>query len=176
MTIALIAAAVIVAAIVIILIIAAMKPDHFSVARTARINAPPEQIFPLINDLKAFLKWSPFEKDPNMKRTFTGPEFGPGQVYVFDGNRNVGAGDVAIIDATPNSRVGMKLKMTRPMACNNDITFTLSPNGGATDLTWAMGGPQPYMAKVMSTVINCDKMVGKMFGEGFDKLKTLVEK
>ena len=94
MTIALIIAAVIVlAAIVIVLIIAAMKPSHFSVARTARINAPPEQIFPLINDLKAFLKWSPFEKDPNMKRTFTGPEFGPGQVYVFDGNRNVGAGD-----------------------------------------------------------------------------------
>ena len=176
MTIALIIAAVVVAAIIVVLIIAAMKPDHFSVQRTARINAPAEQIFPLINDLKEMLKWSPFEKDPNVKRTFTGPAFGPGQVYVFDGNRNVGAGDVAIVDATPNIRVGMKLKMTRPMACNNDIAFTLSPNGSVTDVTWAMSGPQPYMAKVMGTVINCDKMVGKMFGEGFDKLKAIVEK
>jgi hypothetical protein len=176
MTAALVIAALVVVAIVIVLIIAAMKPDYFSVSRTTRINATPEQIFPLINDLKAFLKWSPFEKDPNVKRTFTGPDYGSGQVYVFNGNRNVGAGDVAILDATPNSRVGMKLKMTRPFACNNDIAFTLSPNGNATDVTWAMSGPQPYMAKVMSTVVNCDKMVGKMFGEGFNKLKALVEK
>ena len=175
MTIALIIGGIIVAAIIIVLIIAAMKPDHFSIQRTARINAPADQIFPHINDLKAMLKWSPFEKDPNVKRTFTGPEHGPGQVYVFDGNRNVGAGDVAIVDATPNSRVGMKLKMTRPMACNNDIAFTLSPNGSATDVTWKMDGPQPFMAKVMGTVINCDKMVGKMFDEGFGKLKAIVE-
>ena len=39
-----------------------------------------------------------------------------------------------------------------------------------------MDGPQPFMAKVMGTVINCDKMVGKMFDEGFGKLKAIVEK
>jgi uncharacterized protein YndB with AHSA1/START domain len=176
MTIALIIGGIVVAAIAVILIIAAMKPSHFSVARTARINAPPEKIFPAINNLKAMLDWSPFEKDPNVKRTFTGPESGPGQVYVFDGNRNVGAGDVSITDSTPNANIAMKLNMSRPFECHNDIMFTLQPAGGGTDLTWAMSGPQPYMAKVMSTVINCDNMVGKMFGEGFDKLKAIVEK
>jgi hypothetical protein len=95
---------------------------------------------------------------------------------VFDGNRNVGAGDVSITGSTPNANIAMKLNMSRPFECHNDIMFTLQPAGGGTDLTWAMSGPQPYMAKVMSTVINCDKMVGKMFGEGFDKLKAIVEK
>ena len=31
------------------------------------------------------------------------------------------------------------------------------------------------MAKVMSTVIDCDKMVGGMFEEGLAKLKALAE-
>ncbi len=176
MTIALIIGGIVIAAVVIILVIAATRPDSFSIQRTARINAPADRIFPLINDLKAFMTWSPFEKDPAMKRTFTGPESGPGQVYVFDGNRNAGAGNVSILDATPNASVAMKLKMTRPFACNNDAAFTLSPNGNATDVTWKMSGPQPFMAKVMSTVVNCDRMIGKSFEEGFDKLKALVEK
>lgn len=159
-----------------ILIYAAMKPDSFAVQRTARINAPAEQIFPLINDLKRFTTWSPFEKDPAMKRTFTGAETGRGQVYAFDGNRNVGAGDVSIVDTVQNQKIAMRLRMTRPFACDNSVVFTLQPSGSATDVTWAMSGEQPYMAKLMSTFINCDKVVGGQFEQGFGKLKALVER
>ena len=166
----------VVVAIAAILIYAATKPDTFAVQRTARINAPADKIFPLINDLRNMTTWSPFEKDPDMKRTFSGAEAGPGQVYAFDGNRNVGAGDVSVVDAVPNSKVAMRLRMTRPFACDNSVVFTLAPNGSSTDVTWAMSGKQPYMAKLMSTFINCDKMVGSQFEQGFSKLKTLVER
>ena len=37
--------------IVAVLIIAATRPDTFRVQRSIRIQAPPEKIFPLINDL-----------------------------------------------------------------------------------------------------------------------------
>ena len=69
----------------------------------------------------------------------------------------------------------MRLRMTRPFGCDNRVQFTFVPSGGATDVTWAMSGPQPYMAKLMSTFINCDKMVGRQFEQGFAKLKTIVE-
>jgi hypothetical protein len=77
-TIVLIAVAVVLAA---ALAYAASKPDTFSVQRSVMIDAPPERIFPLIDDLHAQSAWLPFEKDPNMKRTHSGPARGPGALY-----------------------------------------------------------------------------------------------
>lgn len=168
-------AVVIAVAVVAVLVYAATKPDKFGVQRAASIGAPPEKIFPLIDDLHAHTSWSPFEKDPNMKRTHSGAARGKGAVYEWEGNRQVGAGRIAIIDSTP-SKVTMALDMLKPFEAHNVVEFTLEPKGGSTNVTWAMRGRQPYMAKLMSTFINCDKMVGSQFEEGLGKLKALAEK
>jgi hypothetical protein len=56
---------------------AAMRPDSFRVQRSAQIKAAPDRVFPLINDLHRFNSWNPFErKDPNLKRSYSGPESG----------------------------------------------------------------------------------------------------
>jgi uncharacterized protein YndB with AHSA1/START domain len=157
-----------------ILIYAAMKPDTFAYQRSTTINAPAEKIFPLIHNLKAMTTWSPFEKDPTMKRDFSGPEAGPGQVYVFADKCS--KGDVSVLAEVPNSAVSMRLKMTKPFACDNSVQFTLVPNGAGTHVTWAMSGKQPYMAKLMSTFINCEKMCTSQFDEGLAKLKSLTER
>ena len=161
-------------AIAAILIFAATKPDNFAYQRSTTINAPAEKIFPLINDLKAMTTWSPFEKDPTMKREFSGPNAGPGQVYVFADKCS--AGDVSILAEVPNEAVSMRLKMTKPFACDNSVQFTLVPNGSGTSVTWAMSGKQPYMAKLMSTFINCEKMCQKQFDEGLATLKSMSER
>ena len=168
LTIVLIAIALVIAA---ILIYAATKPDAFAYQRSTTINAPAEKIFPLIHNLKAFTTWSPFEKDPTMKREFSGPEAGPGQLYVFSDKSC--AGDCSGLAEVPNEAVSMRLKMTKPFACDNSVQFTLVPNGSGTHVTWAMSGKQPYMAKLMSTFINCEKMCQKQFDEGLAKLKSL---
>jgi hypothetical protein len=65
-----------------ILVYAATKPDTFSVERTTSIKAPPEKIFPLINDLHKWDSWSPYEKkDPAMKRAYSGAARGKGSAY-----------------------------------------------------------------------------------------------
>ena len=163
-------------AIAAVLIYAATKPGSFRVQRTAAIGAPAERIYPLIDDLHAHHAWSPFEKDPAMKRTHSGAERGRGAVFEWEGNRQVGKGRLAITDSTPR-KVTMTLDMFSPFKANNIVEFTLKPNGGgATDVTWAMHGQQPYMAKLMSTFINCDKMVGSQFEEGLAKLKAIAER
>jgi hypothetical protein len=136
MTIALVIAGIVVAAIAIILVLAATKPDIFSIQRTKRIDAAPEKVFPLINNVHEFIKWSPFEKDPNMKRTFRGPAAGPGMIYEFDGNRNVGAGRVEVTESHPVSKIVMRLVMTRPFAADNTVTFTLAP--APAEPTWGL--------------------------------------
>jgi hypothetical protein len=167
--------AILVVALIAVLIYAATKPDSFGVQRSAAINAPAEKIFPLINDLHAHTSWSPFEKDPNMKRTHSGAPQGKGAVYEWDGDRKVGSGRLAIADSTP-SNITMILDMFKPFKAHNTVNFLLEPQGSATRVTWAMRGQQPYMAKLMSTFINCDKMVGGQFEEGLAKLKALAER
>jgi hypothetical protein len=45
-------------------------PNTFRVQRSATMKAPPEKVFPLINDFHQWPAWSPWEKlDPDMKRT-----------------------------------------------------------------------------------------------------------
>jgi uncharacterized protein YndB with AHSA1/START domain len=167
--------AILIVALIVILVRAASQPDAFSAQRSVTIAAPPEKIFPLINDLRAQSSWSPFEKDPNMKRTHSGAPQGQGAVYEWDGNSKVGSGRIAITDSVAPSRVTLILEMLRPIKARNTVDFTLEPQGNATRVTWAMQGRRPYMVKVMNTFIDCDKMVGSQFEEGLTKLKTLAE-
>lgn len=171
-TIVLIVVAVAIAA---VLAYAASKPDSFAVQRSALIDAPPEQIFPLIDDLHAQSAWSPFEKDPEMKRTHSGPARGPGAVYAWEGNRLVGAGQIAITESKAPSKVVLALQMLRPFKADNTVEFTLDRVGAGTRVTWAMRGRSPFLAKLMGLVMDCDAMVGTQFEEGLAKLKALVE-
>jgi uncharacterized protein YndB with AHSA1/START domain len=171
---------VIAVAVAAVLAYAASKPDTFMVRRSASIAAPPEKIFPMIDDLRAQSAWSPFEKDPNMKRTHSGAPRGKGAVYAWDGNRQVGAGRIAITESVPSSKVVLLLDMVRPFKAHNTVEFTLDRTGvgttvTGTNVTWAMQGRQPYMAKVMGLFVDCDKMCGGMFEEGLAKLKALAE-
>jgi hypothetical protein len=159
----------------VVLAVAAAKPDTFRVQRSARIKAAPEKIFPLISDLKSHLAWSPFEKDPAMKRTFVDPTSGRGAIYEWDGNRKVGAGRIQVMTVSAPFLVTMELMISRPFKAHNLVEFTVEPKGDATNVSWAMQGRQPFMAKIMSTLINCDNMVGREFEAGLAKLKALAE-
>lgn len=160
-----------------VLAYAATKPDSFHIQRTTNIKAPPEKIFALINDFHRWEAWSPYEKlDPAMKKAHSGSASGKGAIYSWDGNRNAGKGSVEITDVVPSSKIAMKLDMVSPFEAHNIVEFTLDAKGTSTNVTWAMHGPQPYMAKVVGTVIDCDKMVGGQFDEGLASLKTLAER
>ena len=158
------------------LIYAATRPDSFRVERTATINAPPERIFPLINDFQRWSVWSPFEKkDPGMKRTMSGVSSGEGAVYEWDGNKEIGQGRMEIVESVPPSRITLTLDFTRPFKAHNIVDFTLEPRGDSTQVTWAIHGPSPFISKVMGIVFNIDKMIGKDFEAGLAALKTVSE-
>lgn len=166
---------VILAIVVAILIFAATRPDTFEIKRSTSINASREKIFPMVNDLHQQSRWSPFEKDPQMKKTFSGASEGKGSVYEWSGNREVGAGRIAITDSSPPSKVVLLLEMYKPMKARNVVEFELRPAGDATAVSWSMRGRQPYLGKLVNLFIDCDKMVGRQFEDGLAKLKALAE-
>ena len=163
-------------AIAVALIAASAKPDTFKVQRSAVIAAAPERIFSLIADFHQWRGWSPWEhRDPAMKRTFDGPPSDVGAVYAWDGNRNVGAGRMEIIEATVPSQIMIKLDFIKPFEGHNIAEFALQPQGSATAIVWTMHGPAPLLSKLMQLVMNMDKMIGKDFEAGLAGLKRLAE-
>jgi uncharacterized protein YndB with AHSA1/START domain len=160
-----------------LLIYAATKPDAFRIQRSTSINAPPERVFGLINDFHNWGAWSPWEKmDPALKRTYSGAPSGKGAVYEWEGNKKVGKGRMEIKEASPPSKVVIKLDFLKPFEAHNTAEFTMERQGDSTHVTWLMHGRQPYMIKVMSTFFSMDKMVGKDFETGLANLKNNAEK
>jgi hypothetical protein len=164
-------------AIAAILILAASKPNTFSVERAISVKAPPEKIFPLINDFHQWVSWSPYEnKDPAMKRSYSGAESGKGAVYGWEGNSNVGSGRMEILEMSAPSKILIKLDFFKPFEGHNTAEFTMLPQGDATNLNWVMRGPAPFISKLMQVFMNLDHMIGKDFEVGLANLKKLTEK
>ena len=155
---------------------AAWQPDDFSISRSISIKAPPERIFPLINDMTAMNSWNPFVlSDPEVKLDYSGPAAGKGARCDWIGKR-AGAGDITIAESQPSSSVVMQLNMLKPFEGRNKVVFTLAPAGDATTVTWAMMGASTDLSKLMGVVMNMDQMLGGTFETGLADLKARVER
>ncbi len=125
--------------------------------------------------------WSPYEHiDPAMQRTFSGAPSGKGSIYEWRGNKNIGHGCMEILDTAPPSKVVIKLDFFSPFEAHNMAEFTMRPKGSATNVTtnvtWAMHGPVPFMAKIIHIFMNMDRMVGGPFQQGLVSMKAVAEK
>jgi len=81
-----------------------------------------------------------------------------------------------IAESVPPSRVRIKLDFVKPFEAHNIVDFTLEPKGDATNVTWAIHGPSPYISKLIGVFISMDSMIGKDFEAGLASLKTVAEK
>lgn len=168
--------AIVVVAVAGVLVAAAMQPDSFRVSRSLAIAAPAERIYPLIADFHRWPEWSPYEKlDPAMSRQISGPDSGVGATYAWAGDGKAGAGTMRITEAEPPSRVVIDLAFTEPFAANNTATFTLTPEGDGTLVTWAMAGESPFLFKVMGLFFDVDAMIGQDFEAGLANLRKIAE-
>lgn len=159
------------------LIYVATRPSFFRYERSGVINATPEEIFPYISQLKLGHEWSPYEKtDPNMKKNITGVDGEAGAAMDFEGNKEAGSGRLEILKVVPNQAVDIKLIMIKPFHAENLVQYSLSadPSGG-TRFTWVMSGDGGFLGKLISVLIDCEKMIGGQFEEGIANLKTLIE-
>jgi uncharacterized protein YndB with AHSA1/START domain len=152
------------------------QPDEFTVSRSAKISAPPEKVFPHVNNLHQWEAWSPWAKlDPNAKNTFAGPASGAGASMAWDGNNKVGAGKMTVTESQPGEFVRLRLDFERPMKATNAVEFSFTPEGGQIAVRWSMAGKNCFMGKVFGLLMNCEKMCGCQFEKGLASLKTVAE-
>lgn len=168
----------VIAIIAVLCIIASMRPSDFSFTRSATINALPAELFIQANDLHNWNEWSPWARlDPeNTKVTYMGPDSGLGAGLKWSGGKKVGEGIMTIIESRPNEFIKFKLEFLKPFKATNTAEFTYKPEGSKTLMTWSMHGKNNFIGKLMHLLINCEKMVGKQFEQGFENLRARVEK
>lgn len=162
--------------IAIVLIYAATKPDTFHVERSIDVKAPPEKLFALVNDFHQWEAWSPYNKDPAMKKTYSGSASGKGAMYAWEGNKDVGRGEITITDTTEPKEIVMALHMIEPFEGRNHVVLSFDAKRDATTVTWALEDQHTYLLKIISTFLNLDRMIGKDFEVGLAKLKAAAEK
>jgi hypothetical protein len=164
-------------AVIALLAFAATRPDTFRVQRSIRILVPAEKVFAFLVDFRRWSAWSPWEgRDPGMKRSLSGAQTGKGSVYEWSGNSKVGQGRMEIVEATAPSSMRVQLDFLKPFEAHNMAEFVLSPDGGSTDVTWAMYGPSPFISRLMGVFMSMDRMVGRDFEAGLASLKAAAEK
>jgi uncharacterized protein YndB with AHSA1/START domain len=155
---------------------ASTKPDTLHVERSISMQAAPEAIFAHLNDFHRWNDWTPHNKDPAMQKTYSGSPAGVGAHYAWAGDKKVGQGEITIRETQPPHKVVLDLHMIKPFEGRNVATFTLSPDGNATRVTWSLDDKHKLLHKMMSTIFNLDKMIGKDFEVGLAQLKAVVER
>lgn len=162
--------------ILVFVLIVALQPSAYTVERSTTIEAPAAEVYPIVNDFHKWQHWSPWAKlDPNSKITFSGEESGKGAIFAWDGNEDVGAGQMTITESQPHELVRIHLEFTRPFADQCTTQFALAPSDGGTELTWTMTGENNFVGKMFCLFMNLDEMVGKDYEKGLANIKSLVE-
>ncbi len=160
-----------------VLVLGALQPRDYHVERSAHIDAPRAKVFAVISDMNRFGEWSPWSKlDPNLQvRVENGPD-GRGVRYEWTGNDDVGRGAMAIRDTLESERVDVALSFFEPWESKSSVVWVLAPEGSGTKITWSMDGKSDsVIARTFGLFMNMDKMIGKDFAEGLNRLKHVVE-
>jgi uncharacterized protein YndB with AHSA1/START domain len=153
-----------------------MAGDTYTVERSVLIAAPAPRVFEQVADFRNWPRWSPWEGiDPDLKRTYSGPESGTGAVYAWSGNRRAGKGRMEIVEAVDPSEVRIDLVFEKPWKARNDTAFTIRREGDQSRVTWSMTGRRTVMTKLMGIVKSMDDFLGPDFERGLAQLKATAE-
>lgn len=152
-----------------------LLPEQAHVERSVVTTAAPETVFPLLNNLHEFNRWSPWsDLDPNMTTQFEGPDAGVGAKMSWAGNSAVGTGSQQIIESMPNRRVVTRLAFggyDHP----STATFTLTPEGKGTRVVWAYDTSMGYDLVSRYFGLMLDRWVGNDYARGLSVLARLAE-
>lgn len=160
------------------LVIALFVKKDIVVVREVTINKPKQEVFDYIVQLKNQNNYSVWaQKDPNMKKVFTGTDGTVGFVSAWESeDDHVGAGEQEITAIVPGERVDYELRFKKPFEDTNLAYMTTEAvSETQTKVKWGFKGDMDYPMNLM-LLFGMEKQLGDDFQQGLDKLKTILEK
>ena len=160
----------------IIVVLANIAPKEYDVSRSIIIEKPLPEIFNYLKFINNQDNWSPWaEKDPNMKKTFTGIDGEVGFISAWVGNKDVGEGEQELTGIVENQVVESQLRFLKPFKSTSDAYLKVSKEPSGTKVIWRFSGKNKFPISIMMLFMNMDKTVGKDFEYGLNKLKGILE-
>ncbi|HTF90863.1 MAG TPA: SRPBCC family protein [Planctomycetota bacterium] len=163
------------ALIVVLVLLGTFLSQHYEHSRSVVIQAPPEKIFPLIGDLKAWPAWEPFSKEePEAKITLGEKTTGVGASQSWIGKTS---GHFTFTECDPKTGIAYDLIFVngeRESPAKSWIHMNPRPDG-STEVVWGINGEMNmpviggYFAKFS------DRMMGPIFERGLEQLKVVAE-
>ena len=147
----------------------------YKVERSITVNAPSHDVHGMVDDFHHWPLWSPWEDlDPDLQRTYTGPEKGVGAHYSWSGNRKAGQGSMEITGSTPEG-IDITVEFLKPNRATNQTRLSFEPSGSGTEVRWVMTGEHKGLMGFFGRLMSMDRMIGPDFEKGLARLKAVAE-
>ncbi|RDV27467.1 polyketide cyclase [Alteromonas aestuariivivens] len=151
-----------------------MLPKEYTVERSIVIDAPPEEIYANVVDLRAWPQWGVwFKRDPEMKITYSGPDRAIGMRTTWQ-SQTEGDGEMEITELHHNRQVVYSLYFPE-FDMGSTGKFLLEPVSEGTRVTWSDQGSVGMNPVDRYFVLMIDNLIGPDFETGLQNLKTVIE-
>ena len=144
------------------------------VVRRIIIRATPADIFPFLNDLRNWPKWTEWSRLEEIHFSYEGPSSGVGAEQRWSSKRM--AGVMRLVQSVPDEQVAYHTELgTGGYQYHVDGILTLESFGSLTRVTWLCrwdSGPNPY-SRYKSLLMKW--FIGRGFHAGLSNLKALLE-
>lgn len=145
----------------------------FDVKRSITIDAPVEEVYGNISDLKKWENWSPWQNlDTNMVMNYTQDGKGLGAMMKWESaNENVGIGSMKISKMEENKSLETELTFAGEQWGVG--YFELVDKGNSTEVIWGMKGDLGFFGRWVA--LGVDEMIGPDYERGLKQLKEFTE-
>lgn len=140
-----------------------------SITKSIHIDAAPEKIFPIINDLSNWKAWSPWVIAEPTAAVNVAKD---GKYHDWEGDI-IGSGNLKIEEEVKNKSVVMNLQFLKPWKSKAITTFELKKAKKGTLVRWKMDSSLPFFLFWMKKQM--EVFVGMDYDRGLAMLKDLVE-
>ena len=164
----------IIALIALYFILCLFGPRTVKAERSVSINAPADQIKHRLGDFQYFHdRWNPWaEKDPAMKVAFHGTPAQPGHLYKWEGNDDVGKGEM-VLERFSGDSVVQTLRFDNQG--DSRAYFIVNDKGQSSDVIWGLTFDVPFLQRTPMLFINMESMIGHDYERGLSRLKQAIE-
>jgi uncharacterized protein YndB with AHSA1/START domain len=149
--------------------------ETYELQTSVVIDAPASRVFDTMLDLNQFDAWNPFPlMDPTSVGTVTQTKPGVGSAYEYQGKR-LGKGRQVVTEVVKPQLIVSEMTFLNRKTEVTRVEYRIEQQTVGTLVTWYMSGTRSWGQRVMVTLLNLDKMMGKHFSEGLERLKEYVE-
>ncbi len=156
-----------------VVIYAARQPDVFRVGRMRYMGVQPAQVFPYLQTWTEIARWSPLG-DASVAKAYSVAPSGVGARV--DASTTHAAGYAVIVESVANSRVRMRVELTRPMKASGQMVIELEAVDGGTEVLWTLTAQQHIWLRVMDIFMNAEARCERAMDRGLAALRLLVER